>query len=153
MGPSGLRGAIIVAALGLCVPLAACAAADQTGSLVHRVKVWESGIGFAPSMRAVEADAARIAAARKGGARPAVVEFDCITLGQDVNKDYSSDLPSPDAALTTDLNAAFAAYFSYAQDCVDHKGSPATMKSIGHFLRAGNQALAAAQDRSKAILG
>lgn len=148
-----MRRAIIAAALALSLPLVACASADQTGSLVHRVKVWQSGTGFAPAMRAVEADAARIDSARKAGAKPAVVEFDCVTLGQDVNKDYSSDLPSPDPALTTDLNAAFVAYYTYAQDCVNHKGAPATMRSIAHFLSTGNQALAAALARSKAILG
>lgn len=148
-----MRTLLAAAAVALGLPLAACASVDQTGTLVHRVKVWESGTGYAAAVQAIDADVARIDAARRGGAEPGVVEFDCVTLGQDVNKDYSSDLPSPDQALTMDLNTAFGDYYSYATDCVAHKGAPAAMGTLGHYLTTANRALAAAQARSKAILG
>ncbi|MGH9128975.1 MAG: hypothetical protein ACRDY2_08420 [Acidimicrobiales bacterium] len=138
--------------LATCMSLTACAAADQTGTPAHRLKVWESGTGYRAAVKAVEADVSRIKAARGASASPAVVKFDCATLGQEVNKDYTN-LPTPDHALSTDLSNADVAFFNYVTSCVNHNGAPATMVAINHYLTAGSQAIAAAVARSKVVLG
>lgn len=129
-----------------------CASAEQTGTAPHRLRVWESGTGYHSEYAIVVEAAARVQAARAAGERPSVVEFDCITLGQDVNKDYVQ-LPTPDPTLSNDLAEAYAAYLSYASACVYHKGAPAAMAAINHYLVAGNQAMAAAKARSHQVLG
>ncbi len=132
--------------------LAGCASAEQVGTPAHRLKVWESGTSYQSEYAAVEADVARIDAARAPGDKPAVVEFDCITLGQAVNKDYVQ-LPTPDQALSNDLSNAYVAYLNYANSCVNHKGEPATMVAINHYLITGNQEMAAAKARARQVLG
>jgi hypothetical protein len=139
-------------ALAIGGALAGCASAEQTGTPAHRLKVWESGTSYHSEYATVLADVARIDAARAAGDNPAVVEFDCVTLGQDVSKDYIQ-LPTPDQAMSNDLSEADVAYLSYANSCVDHKGAPATMAAINHYLIAGNQAMAAAKARSRQVLG
>ncbi|MGH9071319.1 MAG: hypothetical protein ACRDX8_09210, partial [Acidimicrobiales bacterium] len=100
----------------------------------------------------VHTDVARIDKAIAGRAHPGVVEFDCLTLGQDVNKDYSTTLPTPDVAFSTDLGNAYEVFLQYSSDCVNHKGSPASVAVDAHYITTGNQDLAAAQARSEVIL-
>lgn len=137
-----------------CVGLgaSACASAEETGTLVHRIKVWESGTTYSADVEAVGADVARIEKAIAGHDTPAVVAFDCVTLGQDANMDYSTTLPTPDVTFTTDLGNAYQAYLQYSSNCVNGKGSPATISTNAHYLATGNRDLAVAQARARAIL-
>lgn len=158
-GDSNSHGAkfesIRVAALLACLALgaSACASQEETGTIAHRVKVWESGTTYSADVAVVKADVGRVQNDLSSHAKSEVVEFDCVTLGQDVNMDYGSTLPTPDQAFSTDLGNAYQAYLQYASDCVQHKGAAATTTADAHYLTTGNQDLAAAQARSKAILG
>lgn len=157
-GPHGHKPAVLrvarIAAFVACVGLSAsaCASAEETGTLAHRVKVWETGTTYTADVQAVEAAVAHIEHDIATHAEPGVVAFDCVTLGQDANMDYSSTLPTPDQTFSTDLGNAYAAYLQYASDCRNGYGAPATIATNAHYLTTGNQELAAAQARSRAIL-
>ncbi|MGH9062424.1 MAG: hypothetical protein ACRDZQ_01775 [Acidimicrobiales bacterium] len=146
------RAAALCGALALAVGLAACSKTpDQTGSLAQRVRAWASGTGYAQEVAALQADVARIEHDRKA-AKPKVVQFDCITLGQDATKD-NSQLVTPDKALSQDLSDAYNAFYSYASACVAHSGAPAVVAGADHYLAAGDRALASARARMQAIVG
>lgn len=141
--------AVVTAAV---VMLAGCSrTADETGTLRSRVQAWARSTGATQSTAALQADSSRIRHDQRA-ASAGVVQFDCVTLGQDTTR-ANSALVTPDQQLTAYFGAAYNDYYSYAQACVDGKGQAGALARLSHVLVSGDQELSLAQARLAQLEG
>jgi hypothetical protein len=122
---------------GAMVVLASCGSPFPGRTLGQQVHSWATTTGLAASLTTLRADAQRIAAVEVRH-DPAGVRTDCDVLVNDALS-ANQNLPSPDAALTSVLSAAYASAAVAGRHCLDGAGGDAAL------LGSARTELAAAQ--------
>ncbi len=127
--------------------LSACSVGSFSGSQADQVASWSKGAGVVGSTSQLDADVAHIKTLMHYGGKSAATG--CLVLGDDVRKAHG-ELPTPDSALTTDLDQAYRLLFEAATRCYalaegNHIGE---MGPVISLLDKGTALLA----RSKVVL-
>jgi hypothetical protein len=137
----------------LAVALAALVLAGCTGysgSLSHEVAQWDNGASLSSNDGQITSDLQDIATGIKER-KLVATHTACDGLGSDAGTAYG-ELPTPDTALTNDLNTAYIDFTNAAQDC-----SEAPSFSASDFARYRRQlakadaAFAAAKRRLRSL--
>ncbi len=110
----GIGVATVVAVSGL----AACSGPPPSAS--SQLQSWAKMAGYPASTARIESDLVQIRRWQAKGNAPQA-KLDCIGMGSDAGR-ADNQLPTPDKALTTILNAGYSAYFDYAAECQRSKG-------------------------------
>jgi hypothetical protein len=144
-GTCGWRRLLPVCLTSAGLLLGACA---PTGTPSQRAAAWASASGVAALDAQLRADLAAIARGRRLGLLVAT-RTECDGLATDA-ADAEGELPAPDAAVTSDLNAAYLGYVRAAQACSQAPSlrSPAfarydaLVRAASAHLEAGERRLA-----------
>ncbi len=154
---------LLTASLVVCLGLGACSAPDQSGTLAQRVRAWSSGAGLSATASHLAADAAQFRLARAKGDQVSL-QGACGSLLNDASM-AAAGLPTPDTALTADLNSAYDAYYRAAQLCLSRPPSgptpsgpargrtDASLSLAAAHLAKGASDLSRAQARVRVLVG
>ena len=141
--PAGLAALALVVAAGC---------ANHPATLAGQLRAWESGASYSSNQQLLSTDLGEIATGLRTGPLVAV-HTACDGLGVDAGTAYG-ELPTPDQALTDDLNDWYLDLTNAAQDCSTAPSlhSKATSRYEALVAKA-RRALTAANRRQSAILG
>lgn len=145
-----LTVAIATLTIGLAaVTLSACSPAG--GSVTVQVSQWASQTGISGLDSTVAGDVHDIEGARRAD-KPLTVRTLCGVLEEDVGQAYDQ-LPSPDGAITTDLDSAYLALGQGANECYSAAADGDT-KALGSAyaeIESGSRHLSAGTARLAAL--
>ncbi len=127
------------------VLLAACAGAEQSGTPAHRVSTWVSGAGAGSAIGEIQADNASVAKALATHSSSGAIRTVCALLSNDANAG-NSNLPTPDAQLTTALEKAYEVEYSAGTDCYNGAGG-----NVSLLRRSANERRQGAADLAQAV--
>lgn len=106
--------------------LGACAAADQSGPLPHRVSVWVGSTGFGQTAGTLEADTRSVDGVIKLHRGTGAIHTACGVLETDAAT-AESNLPTPDETLTHDIDRAATLDYEAGTDCYNGGGTNAPL--------------------------
>jgi hypothetical protein len=106
---------VLVVAACVLVALASAACGGRPATLPARLRAWESGSSYSTDQGYIATDIGEIATGIRTGPLGAL-RTACDGLGVDAANAYG-ELPTPDSALTTDLNDEYLTAENAAQSC------------------------------------
>ncbi len=145
--------ALVSALVAGCALLGGCAGQEQSGPPAARVATWVSGGGGGAAIGTLRVDAANVGQALARHQTPAAIKTVCALLTTDAETAIGN-LPTPDAALTGDLDAAYTDAAAAGDDCYSGSGGAASLLVRSARERARlTSLLAVAVDRITAVTG
>ena len=154
IGRAGRGGLVLVSVLAAgSALLAACAGQEQSGPPAARVATWVSGSGGGAAIGTLRVDAANVSGALARHDPSAAIKTVCALLTTDAETAIGN-LPTPDTALTDDLNAAYEDAASAGDDCYSGSGGTKSLLTRSAAERARLAVLlAVAVERITSVTG
>jgi hypothetical protein len=147
------RTALAAALVAAALLLGACAGADQSGSLPHRVAVWVSSTGFGETAGTLQGDTRSVDGVISQHRGTGAIHTACGVLEND-SANAESNLPTPDVTLTHDIDRAATLDYKAGTDCYDGGGTDAALMARSARERAqASAALSAAVRRVARLTG
>jgi hypothetical protein len=111
----------LCALVGGALLLGGCAGQEQSGPPAARVATWVTGAGGGAAIGTLRVDSANVSQALARRDPPSAIKTVCALLTTDAETAIGN-LPTPDTALTADLDAAYQDAAAAGDDCYSGSG-------------------------------